>query len=232
MIIVASGDSNTWGVEVVPPRFTWDENVRLSPTPTADDLAEIEAYRAAHVWPARLGARIGAGRVVNLAQQGASNHRIARVMLEWIGHNLKALREHPERYVFVCGWTTHDRFEVYNETLDQWDLYGPNFGRREPIGKFFYENIHSNVAMEYETWSDLIMVQNTLAVLGIRLISFFCYYDPNDCPHDLIGLVDWTKMAPLNMYNRLRAEGFKPGPGQHFLADAHERWAEIIAELL
>jgi lysophospholipase L1-like esterase len=88
-LLVANGDSNTWGSELSRP--------------------------AVSNWAAVLADRLGV-EVVNLAEQGGSNHRILRTTVEHLGRLVAAHRLEPADVLYVGMWTLRDRMEVVGDT--------------------------------------------------------------------------------------------------------------------
>ena len=228
MILYVNGDSHSAGAEAVNNHCFagddskyWQWNMRWEPHP--DNLRVSYGRVLADSYGANLYCH---------ARSAGSNDRIIRTTKEYLAKN------RPD--VIVIGRTTGEREEWYDDETDFW--YQVNGSGIDSVPKKWETRYKEFViGLDNKKWTEKTIEAHQ------KIWEFRCYLETLNIPYfffnchlafdgitDLVPVYDWNEnyLDPYNFEasytNRLAQEGFIPTKHDHFGADAHRRWADIL----
>lgn len=226
MILITSGDSHTYGYELVPSELIG----------SANDLKNdrgFDEYRMTHNWPFLLGKRIGARTVVNLAKPGMGNQWIASSIVEWIDQNLEIVD--PSEILVIVGWSNPGRFDFYDTDRRKWDTCLPMAMTEKT--KVYFQHFYSDTDSYRRHMSSVIMLQMLLDRIGIRYFMFNAMESTVE-PAQIQGRIydrfldRKTFYEDISMIQHCKSIGCKVTAGGHLLADGYQVWASVITDQL
>lgn len=241
MILVTSGDSNTYGEELVPDKLKSrllglsQHNINGSTltNQTRLETEEIEIYRNTHNWPAQLGKKLNA-EVINLGLPGSSNDYISRSILEWINYNYEFVKNNSAQLVFIVGLTSPNRTEFILGDNHWWTQFIPTSPNE--LVETYYKHLQNNNTDLYSTWKNIFMLQQTFVNLKIKHVFFSCYQPFLSGNLDLNTIKYFTNMIETkNLFKAVMYEycsGCEQAPRFHFLEEGHKKWAEYLYQEL
>lgn len=118
-VIFTSGDSWTFGSEIVPPEWIESSNIRCQTLkPGKQDWSvENNAYRIPKIWPTLLGNKTGA-EVVNDGWPARSNDTIYASTVAWLLKNYIVPGKNTSDLTVIVGWSGLERKNITFEDLD------------------------------------------------------------------------------------------------------------------
>jgi hypothetical protein len=114
-ILIANGDSWTFGCEIVDPEIL-KKYPRIKYLTEIDFIAENDDYRTTRIWPTFLAKKLRT-RVVNLAEPGDDNTSILTRTQEYILY-LRKKRYSSKNIFVVVGWTSPERRDFWYKSDD------------------------------------------------------------------------------------------------------------------
>ena len=229
MILIANGCSHTAGAEIEEP-------------------LQGECYEKA--WPKKLADSLGY-KPVNLAVSGASDDRVVRTTIEYIGKLKKYPNYDPSKFFVVISWPGLHRTELY-QTFDNepgfWDegwmpmVAGNEETYRQQCSKmaFMYykawvmrQNIHQ---ASIKFYLNVLLLQNILISNKIKYLFWNSSMTvPASYPHYLYEI--YHKRFPHILEKRksytemLESNGFRHSPFAkwgHYGEDSHKWFADFL----
>ncbi len=219
-VVVANGDSNTWGDEHANPART--------------------------TWAAVLAERLGAD-LVNLAEQGGSNHRLVRTTVEHLPRILDERSLDPDEVLFVGMWTIRHRFEVIWDWAQKVNVHDPGFTDRpwHRIGTYLLARGHEPSTVWYQDLEDRqsgiidlllssVLLDRWLASTGCRHAQALAYDVLQDRPGEAaqlagqlrpgsrVGGAEWSRQA---LYSLLESRA-DLAPGGHLREASHRAYVD------
>jgi hypothetical protein len=229
MILVAAGDSFTYGQELAPPGFVTNHRGLFEPSPSGNDAAMIDRFRLEHAWPSVLRKKLGLDQIVNLGRPGISIDQISSSILEWLDKHAASVD--ATRSIVVVGWTNPGRISYYDEKVAGWKNCYPAHRNDDPISAFYYQNMHSDEESYHRYWKNVLLVQGVAARLGFKCVMFNAFMPAplkaGKACHE--NLVDRSSLCfDIDMMHHCIRHGCKLAPGKHPEIDGHEEWAEYL----
>lgn len=229
MMLVAAGDSFTYGLELVPPGFATNSRGAIEPPPSVADKRAINLFRLSHAWPSILRYKLGFDGCINLGRAGLSNDQISSAVMDWMDANAGSID--PDGTMLIVGWTSPGRISYYDERTSEWKTCFPSYRDDDRVSSFYYQNMHSEVESYQRYWKNLLLVQGMAASLGIRCVMFNAF-QPAPLMDGTIGysnLVDRSSLCfDVDMLKYCKEQGCRIAPGRHPAAEGHQTWAEYL----
>lgn len=227
------GCSYTYGQELVV-----DSKDQTNKFEIEQEKRNVE-YRLATRWVSQLCTNTNAGTILDLSRPGASNDYIFRIATDYL-----FLEERPD--VAIIGWTYDDRVEFY----DRKDQYFHQFQNNSEysgkdnlkfIKQVYYDyNFEANVHIQ-KSYRLKLSLATVLRSMNIPFL--FCEsatstwglsrqrgYEEDEKTRKM-G-VETTRYLAASYYNtttfNLSSHGLPRGPGNHPLAAAHSKWADVL----
>jgi hypothetical protein len=240
VIVYANGDSNTYGDELVPPRFisrlpdiNQADGSILKPRESRAELKELDTYRLKNAWPSVFGRSLGASKIINEGERGGSNDRMFRMTLAWLSDNAELCAASKcGEIVVVLGFTGLSRTEKFNDDarFPAWTQIGPTFGPSD-AHKAYYDHLHTFEGDFCRFWAGVVAVQNTCLLLGVDFIFFNAYPEHLSGvdmikPNRFSSLIDTNHMVPETMWEFCADTPM--GPRMHFLSEGHRTWGKHL----
>ncbi len=228
MILYVNGDSHSVGAEAVNNHCFagddskyWQWDMRWEPHP---DNLRVSYGRV-------LADHYGANLYCH-ARAAGSNDRIIRTTKEYLTKN------RPD--VIIIGWTTWEREEWYDDETDFW--YQVNASGIDSVPKKWETRYKEFViGIDDNKWTEKAIETHQ------KIWEFRCYLENLKIPYFFfnchlafdgitghVPVYEWgiNYLDPYNpeasYLNTLIREGFVPSKYNHFGADAHKRWANIL----
>jgi hypothetical protein len=188
----------------------------------ASVMTGAELKNCTSVWPI-LFANSQGMIYENLSLSGCSPQYILRTLFS-------AIHTQTEPCFFIIHWPNAIRFEYVEKTDDSWTQLGPT-DPESPIKKFYYGSINSLLG---DKWSCLLLIyaaqqalKNTHHKFAMTVEDDFIYKTKFHNPDYVEFLQTYTKNDILWFENEswtewVKRNGFKLGPGNHPLEEAHE----------
>jgi len=243
MILYTNGDSNTYGEELVPDEYKHllkkpykgVPGAILDPPEKDSEKQMLEDHRINNCWSAVLGKLIAATKVVNHGFPGASNDRIARTTFEYINENYENIKNNPNNYLFILGFTSANRTEFFYDNVGQYRNYCPT-DTHEHVEYYFTRLCTITNDLE-RSYKHIVNLQNLLEKLNVRY-KFFQAYEPvfsadlniND-PSHYKKLIDTTHCIQ-GTFHGILGENYPVGPRFHYFEEGHRAWANYLKEQL
>jgi hypothetical protein len=115
LILIANGDSWTFGCEIVDPKLL-KKHPKIKNLTEIDFLPENDIYRIERIWPTLLAKQLNA-RVINLSEPGDDNTSILNRTQEYI-LKLKSEGHDASEIFVVVGWTSPERRDFWYKSDD------------------------------------------------------------------------------------------------------------------
>jgi hypothetical protein len=243
VILIVNGDSNTYGEELVPDEYKSKLSLQYAGTPgciltpceTNSERKLFDEYRSKHCWGYKLGELIGANQVINLGWPGGSNDRIVRTTLEYIDSNHQNIKNNPDNYIFIIGWTAPDRTEFYVEQYKNYKNFHPTSTNEEV--EYYFTRLSTDHGSRQRSYQHIVTLQNTFKKLGLKYIFFAAYpsyniFDFNIFkPSTYSNLIDTSLIIQETMHGYL-GNSYAKGPRYHYFEEGHAVWAKYIEKFL
>lgn len=216
-VLLANGDSWTFGTEIAAPEFL------VAPGETGYGLGKRfkkdchchmpynDYYRIPRIWPSYLGNLLGISEVVNIARPGRSNDTIYDTTIGWILENYISKNKSTEDLLVVIGWSSPERKNIIiNEMVDRketttwftiWPLMTETTYYHSPLVKEFFKFyvLHQWAEQEYlkRYVEQNIQLQNFCELYKIDYYVFNAFYaQPALSPHQ------WTDISVIDQINK------------------------------
>ena len=190
----------------------------------------------------------------NIADSGASQERIVRTTIDWIGRNYKKYKN-TEIFVVIM-WTVPSRIEFYDDKLDQYMQIVPNndvvykqqFTNTQYLYYKSYVAIQNRQAQMIKWYNNIILMQSYLTSLKINYLflnatealTTATASNSKQFLH-LAAQINykkypWAHMQENSYFNVLKNLGFKSPlhapTGGHLGEDAHKYYGEYLAKYI
>lgn len=185
-------------------------------------------------WAARLAHKLSYDRYFSIAQSGASNQKIARLLIEHLHVN-------PRPDAVAVMWTMNSRFEYHDPKLDRFIELNIHLKSRNAGVRTYYDLCgHSHIHEKQMTLHSLLLAQTALERLQIPYVfvmaddAFINGKDTSDnvTIESLIAMVDWSRWFHVPTgFSRWASERYPIGPNYHPLDEAHEQLADDMLPL-
>jgi len=232
MLLLANGCSHTAGAEI-------------------DYLLQGTCYEKAYP---KYTAELLGWNYENIADSGASQERIIRTTIDWIGRNYKKYKN-TEIFVVIM-WSGPSRVEFYDGILDKYiqvvpnndALYKQQFTNTQYVYYKSYVAIQNRQAQMIKWYNNIILMQSYLTSLNINYLFLNA---TETLPINTINnskqflhlaaqinykKYPWAHTQENSYFNVLKNRGFKPplhAPiGGHLGADGHKYYGEYLAKYI
>ena len=232
MLLLANGCSHTAGAEI-------------------EYLLQGKCYEKAY--PKYIAELLG-WNYENIADSGASQERIIRTTIDWIGRNYKKYKN-TEIFVVIM-WSGPSRIEFYDDTLSRYTQIVPNndivykqqFTNTQYVYYKSYVAIQNRPAQMIKWYNNIILMQSYLANLKINYLFLNATetlpISNTSNSKQFLHLAaqinykkyPWAHMQENSYFNVLKNRGFKPPShapvGGHMEADGHKYYGEYLAKYI
>jgi len=229
MILIANGCSHTAGAEI-------------------EATLQGECYEKA--WPKKLADSLGY-KSINLAVSGASDDRVVRTTIEYLGKLKKSPNYNPSKVFVVISWPGLHRTEVYQTEPDEagfWDdgwmpmVVGNEETYRQQCSKmaFIYYKAwvmrQNNHQATINFYSNVLLLQNILISNKIKYLFWnSCVTVPDNYPH-YFNEINHKRFSYILEKKKsytviLESNGFRHSPFAkwgHYGEDAQEWFADFL----
>ena len=190
----------------------------------------------------------------NIADSGASQERIIRTTIQWLGRNYK---KYKNKEVFVViMWSAPGRTEFYDDRINQYRQIVPNndvvykqeFTNTQYIYYKSYVAVQHRHAQMIKWYNNVILMQNYLSNLGINYLFLNATETlPVSTPSNSAQFLPlsaqinykkypWAHISENSYFNLLSKRGFKcpshAPSGGHFGEDAHKFYGNNLAKYI
>jgi hypothetical protein len=190
----------------------------------------------------------------NIANSGASQERIIRTTVNWVGKNYKRYKN-KEIYLVIM-WSGPSRTELYDDRIHKYLQIVPNndivykqqFTNTQYVYYKSYVAVQNRYAQMIKWYNNVILMQNYLANLGINYLFLNAtetlpVSNPSNSDKFLhlaaqinYKKYPWATMPENSYFNILKKQGFKsplhaPGGG-HLGEDGHKYYGEYLAKYI
>lgn len=233
MILIANGCSHTAGAEIEGP---------------------LQGCCYEKAWPKKLADSL-AFKHVNLAVSGASDDRVARTTIEYLGKLKKSPNYNPSKFFVVISWPGLHRTELYQTKPNEpgfWDngwmpmVAGNEETYREQCSKmaFLYYKAwvlrQNNDQASVKFYSNVLLLQNILIANNIKYLFWnSCMTTPDNFSHYLNEInhkrFPYIREKRKSYTEILEAMGFKHAPFAkwgHYGEDSQEWFAAFLKEYI
>ena len=190
----------------------------------------------------------------NIADSGASQERIIRTTIQWVGRNYK---KYKNKEVFVViMWSAPGRTEFYDDRINQYRQIVPNndvvykqeFTNTQYIYYKSYVAVQHRQTQMIKWYNNVILMQNYLYNLGINYLFLNATETlPVSTPSNSAQFLHlaaqinykkypWANIQENSYFNILKKRGFNSPlhapSGGHLGEDAHKYYGEYLAKYI
>ena len=190
----------------------------------------------------------------NIADSGASQERIVRTTIDWVGRSYKKYKN-TEIFVVIM-WSGPSRIEFYDDKLARYTQIVPNndvvykqqFTNTQYVYYKSYIAIQNRQAQMIKWYNNIILMQSYLTSLNINYLFLNATetlpITTTDNSKQFLHLAaqinykkyPWSHMQENSYFNVLKNRGFKPPlhapTGGHLGADGHRYYGEYLAKYI
>jgi hypothetical protein len=230
MLLLANGCSHTAGAEI---EYEWQDNCyeKAYPKFCADTLG----------WDYK-----------NLAVSGASQERIIRTTIDWVGKNYKSYKN-TDIYVVIM-WSGPSRTEFYSENIRNYlqmlpnndEIYKKQFTKVEYLYYKSYITLQNRQAQLVKWYNNIILLQSYLVTFKIKYLFLNASEPLRHANNNLVHLASqinyknypWAFEHNNSYLNLLLNRGFKMPEhikrqnSTHLGGDAHKYYGTMLAKYI
>ena len=204
MILIANGDSWTFGCEIVDPAVI-QEYPKFGHLTEIDHLQENDSYRLSRIWPTMLAKLLNAN-VINLSEPGDDNSSILARTQEYVLFLLNSGID-PKNLFIVIGWTSPERRNFWYKSSDNKHSYKVKLNphtmehEQKPISeltKTYALNFWNPEEYIIRYVTTILNFQNFCVSNGIKFLSFNSFYRQKH-----VGIDQWVDINIEEQINSL-----------------------------
>lgn len=182
LILIANGDSWTYGCEIVDP-ILLEKYPNINHLTEIDYLPENDNYRLPRIWSTKL-AELLKCKVMNISEPGDDNNSILSRTQEYVLH-LLSQGVKPEQLFIVIGWTSPERRDFWYKSDDNTQSYKfklnphtPKYNERPltELTKTYALNFWNPEEYIVRYVTTVLNFQNFCLAHGIKFLSFNAFY--------------------------------------------------------
>lgn len=202
MKLYTNGCSFTWGAEIIENQLGFSHKSINHENPSQQDK-NLDKFRREHVWPYFLNQKLSSNSFTNESVGGACNKRIFRTTMDFFIDLINS-GDSVNDYIAVIQWTEIQRFEVYDNIIDDYvflSIRGTWFGKKQ-IGEYINDR-YDTLSRELLQLDDL----NSLEDLKSYITALAGFFEKHKIKYVFLSMhPNCIKKLPsyyLNNYNWL-----------------------------